>query len=1107
MSGTIYLENSELSVGETNGRVLVPVVRTGDLSRPVTIEYGITADSATAGLDFTSGFGTVTMAAGVSRALIEVSILDDNISEPTEAFAVSLINVDSGFLLAPRTARVSILDNETPVVDPPVPPLVSDYDVLQQNIVTGLVQPISIEFVDDGSGRMFIAEKGGRIKVADADSGQVLSTFVDISAKVNDIQDRGLMDIVLHPDFPNEPYVYAFYVVDPPQTAGLSGNAGPNGGGNRFAYLTRFEADPATGYQTAIPGSETILLGGAGRSLSDISGGGAVDSTSATNQRESGLDPVTGAYIDDYIKVDSRSHAGGALAFGPDGALYVSIGDGTSFNYADPRSVSVQNIDSLSGKILRIDPQTGDGLADNPFVQPGDDLSSNSSKVYQLGLRNPFSMAFDQNGQLFISDTGWNSYEEINTGGAGANFGWPFYEGGDAGVIQRTPGYSTLPQAAPFYAAVAGGSIEITAPYRGFAHDSNAPGFQVQSITAGDVVYSGNRYPDELRNDFFFADFSQGEIYVADTADRREVSFLFKTSGQAPVGFEQGPDGYVYYADIVNGRVGRFEIEKIGEGGLKAEYFNTPAGIANLAQVNFNATPIKTEQMGWVSENTTGGFYAGGPADNFAVRYTGKIDAETAGNYTFHLGSDDGARLFIDGQLVVDNDGLHSFQERSATVQLAAGPHDVTVLYFEAGGTAAVDLDWTPPGGLREQVVFRAEPEATGSTILVNAAGTTGAERIALQIDGATVATFDNVPQQGATYSYRLPSGAVTPEQVRIAFLNDVYDPANGIDRNVTITALSIDGTVYDPNDPAVFSTGTWREQDGVTPGFGRGGTLHTNGYLQFAEPGEPTGSVIEITARGSTGAEQMQLLIDGVAVATFDEVSSEGDVYAYRAATAVTADQVRVAFINDLFDPVAGTDRNLTVDRIAIDGRVFETEAPGVFSTGTWRDGEGLGQGFGRGDTLSANGYFQYAETTGEGSELQIFASGAEGVESMDLIVNGVVVASFDNVPVEGAVFTYRAGGPVTADQVRIAFTNDLYDPIAGIDRNLTVDRLVIDGTTYQTEDTSVFSTGVWREADGIAPGFGRGETLASGGYFQYGADAAAAQALADPEDDALVA
>ena len=181
------------------------------------------------------------------------------------------------------------------------------------------------------------------------------------------------------------------------------------------------------------------------RTLQDISGAGAVDSTSNISLPESGFNAQTGQYVDNYIKVDSRSHAGGSLAFGPDGALYVSIGDGTSFDTTDPRTVSVQNINSLSGKILRIDPITGLGLPDNPFVEPGDDLSANHSKVYQLGLRNPFSIGFAQDGRLFISNTGWFSWEEIESGYAGANFGWPYFEGGDNGVFYRHRDIRTSP--------------------------------------------------------------------------------------------------------------------------------------------------------------------------------------------------------------------------------------------------------------------------------------------------------------------------------------------------------------------------------------------------------------------------------------------------------------------------------------------------------------------------------------------------------------------------------------------------------------------------------------------------------------------------------------
>ncbi len=302
------------------------------------------------------------------------------------------------------------------------------------------------------------------------------------------------MDIALHPDFgtpvlPGQPehnYVYAFYVVDPPDTVGKQGNAGQDGGGNRFAYLVRFTADATTNYTTAVPGSEVILLGGAGRTLQDISGAGAVDSTSNISQPESGFNAQTG-YVDNYIKVDSRSHAGGSLAFGPDGALYVSIGDGASFNTTDPRGFSVQNLDSLSGKILRIDPITGLGLPDNPFVEPAGDLSANRSKVYQLGLRNPFSMGFAQDGRLFIGNTGWDSWDEIESGHAGANFGWPYYEGGDNGVLKKAPGYQNLPSdparnlpsAAQFYSAVDSGAITITSAYRAFAHAENEPGYQV----------------------------------------------------------------------------------------------------------------------------------------------------------------------------------------------------------------------------------------------------------------------------------------------------------------------------------------------------------------------------------------------------------------------------------------------------------------------------------------------------------------------------------------------------------------------------------------------------------------------------------------------------
>ncbi|WP_141562702.1 PQQ-dependent sugar dehydrogenase, partial [Mycobacterium neglectum] len=186
---------------------------------------------------------------------------------------------------------------------------------------------MAFEFAPHDPSLIYVAEKGGVIKVFNVDTGVQQAIFIDISSKVNDIQDRGLLDIVLHPNFgqpvqPGQPehnFIYAFYVVDPPDAVGNPDpEARPDGGGNRFAYLVRFTANAATNYTTAVPGSEVILLGGVvvpgvaelqPRTLQHISGAGAIDSTNDIGLPESGFDAQTGEYVDNYIKVDSVSHA------------------------------------------------------------------------------------------------------------------------------------------------------------------------------------------------------------------------------------------------------------------------------------------------------------------------------------------------------------------------------------------------------------------------------------------------------------------------------------------------------------------------------------------------------------------------------------------------------------------------------------------------------------------------------------------------------------------------------------------------------------------------------------------------------------------------------
>lgn len=256
--------------------------------------------------------------------------------------------------------------------------------------------------------------------------------------------------------------------------------------------------------------------------------------------------------------------------------------------------------------------------------------------------------------------------------------------------------------------------------------------------------------------------------------------------------------------------------------------------------------------------------------------------------------------------------------------------------------------------------------------------------------------------------------------------------------------------------------------------------------------------SVLPLTiyAAGETGNESMSLLVDGMEVQRWDNVGGNADAREFVAfqyeVDGLSADRVRVAFNNDLYDPANGIDNNLRVDRIEIDGNVYETEDPSVYSTGTWLPADGVTPGFRENETLHVEGYFEFAEPVVIGdSGVTIFAAGDTGSESMSLLIDGVEVRRWDNVGGDFdnrvfRVFQFEAEG-VSPDQVRIALNNDRYEPENGIDYNLNVDKIVIDGTTYETEDPSVFSTGTWLPADGIVAGNRQSETLHTVGYFQY--------------------
>ncbi len=419
-------------------------------------------------------------------------------------------------------------------------------DSLQaETIISGLSQPTSIEFSPDGR-NLYVSEKRGIVQVT-RDGNLLATPFIDLRDQVNNVRDRGLLDIAIHPDFENQPYVYLLFTYDPPEVFDNIGDAlaGPDQQGNRAGRLIRVTADASTNFTTAVAGSEVILLG-ANSTWDNFNG--FVNSTNDFNEPPAGIN-ADGSNIRDFIASDSESHTIGAVEFSLDGSLFVSIGDGTSYNQVDPRSVRVQDIDNLSGKVLRIDPITGEGLSDNPFFNG--DSNANRSKVYQYGLRNPFRLTVDQaTGQLFIGDVGWTRYEEVNTGGAGANFGWPYFEGGN-GVAIRTPGYENLPEAQAFYA-----SGELSTPAV-FALSHQADG--INAIVMGDV-YRGTTYPAEFQGNLFVNDLGQGIVRAIsfDSDGNVDQVRTFTTGAQIVVQMVQGPDGNMYYVDLNDNTVGRW---------------------------------------------------------------------------------------------------------------------------------------------------------------------------------------------------------------------------------------------------------------------------------------------------------------------------------------------------------------------------------------------------------------------------------------------------------------------------------------------------------------------------------------------------------------------
>jgi len=306
------------------------------------------------------------------------------------------------------------------------------------NIGSGWDQPVGAVFSKDGK-KLFVWQKGGKVYVCNWNNGsqtyvKQTTPVLDISPEVGDWRDFGLMGFALDPNFDTNGLIYLLYVVDRHYLINY-GTPSYNPATNEYyaatiGRITRYKTVTGGSNLTADLTTRTILLG----------------ETKSTG-----------------IPILHQSHGVGSLAFAADGTLIASCGDGASYTTTDAGSLSVtyyaqaltdgiirpeenvgsfrsQLINSLNGKILRIDPVTGNGIASNPFYDAANPRAP-KSRVWALGFRNPFRFTIKPNsgstnpaagdiGEIYVGDVGYNTYEEMDiVEKGGTNFGWPLFEG------------------------------------------------------------------------------------------------------------------------------------------------------------------------------------------------------------------------------------------------------------------------------------------------------------------------------------------------------------------------------------------------------------------------------------------------------------------------------------------------------------------------------------------------------------------------------------------------------------------------------------------------------------------------------------------------------
>ncbi len=339
--------------------------------------------------------------------------------------------------------------------------------------------PMMITSARDGTNRLFVVERSGVIRVFPNSASAAASTeFLNITARVSTDGEQGLLGLAFHPEYKTNGYFFVHYSA---------------ASGARRSVFSRFRVS-ANNPNVADPNSETVVL-----------------------------EVVQPANL--------SNHKGGSINFGPDGFLYLALGDGGGGG--DPLRTG-QDLRQLLGKVMRINVNTLPYTipADNPFGQNRCATQvgvANCGEIWAYGLRNPFRWSFDRGtGQLWLADVGQNEWEEVDIVTRGGNYGWNAWEGNHIYNNAQNP------------------PAQI-APIHEYNHSVG------QSITGG-YVYRGSLFPS-LRGTYIYSDFNTGATFALVYNGNQVVSNTSLGTNSFIAGFGEDEQGELYAANLVGGTI------------------------------------------------------------------------------------------------------------------------------------------------------------------------------------------------------------------------------------------------------------------------------------------------------------------------------------------------------------------------------------------------------------------------------------------------------------------------------------------------------------------------------------------------------------------------